>query len=220
MPQNDCGICNKLINCAGVLHSKEEFQTLIAKLLCEGIDSFAELSGILSGLDVAAILARLDALEADVAAAEAAIIVNAGDIVTNAGNIASNAADIVSLDGRVTALEGAGVSTFNWSTTEQVWPFETTIGGDPLYAKAVAVAALPNATGDFHNHGITNLDRIFYYWGEFSNGTILLKVPYVGSSVAGSIDMFVNATQFRLNTGTNYSAWSGYVFLIYSKTGD
>lgn len=44
MPENDCGICNKLINCAGTLITRVEFQTLVGKLLCEGVDSLNTLS--------------------------------------------------------------------------------------------------------------------------------------------------------------------------------
>ena len=43
MPENDCGICDKLINCSGSLNSPVEFQTLIAKLLCELVDSIQTL---------------------------------------------------------------------------------------------------------------------------------------------------------------------------------
>lgn len=43
MPESDCGICNKLINCAGVLTSQVEFQTLTAKLLCELVDAIQTL---------------------------------------------------------------------------------------------------------------------------------------------------------------------------------
>ena len=39
MPENDCGICDKLINCGGSIITTEEFQTLVVKLLCEGVDN-------------------------------------------------------------------------------------------------------------------------------------------------------------------------------------
>ena len=43
MPENDCGICDKLIHCSGSIINPTEFQTLIAKLLCELVDAIQTL---------------------------------------------------------------------------------------------------------------------------------------------------------------------------------
>jgi len=111
---------------------------------------------------------------------------------------------------------GGGLSVFDWTTTEQTYP-HWTYRGAVVYAKLVA-ATLPNATSTFTNHSITNLDLVLDYWGEFSDGTNARKIPYISSSITSSIDMFVNKTQFRLNTATDWSAYSGHIFLLYTKT--
>jgi len=43
MPESDCGLCNLLINCGGAVRTQEQFFTLAAKLLCEGVDVLGDL---------------------------------------------------------------------------------------------------------------------------------------------------------------------------------
>lgn len=38
----------------------------------------------------------------------------------------------------------SGISEFQWSTSEQVWPFEKAIDGSTLYCRQVSIATLPN----------------------------------------------------------------------------
>ena len=49
MPEHDCGLCDLLINCGGHVITKEQYQTLVAKLLCEGVDTLAEFVAIATG---------------------------------------------------------------------------------------------------------------------------------------------------------------------------
>ena len=50
MPEQDCGACEKLVNCGGHLVSERAFRTLVARLLCEGVDSFKTLVDSISAL--------------------------------------------------------------------------------------------------------------------------------------------------------------------------
>jgi len=70
MPEHDCGLCNLLIKCGGHV-GKEQLQTLIARLLCEGVDSFLTLA-----TEFGLTKTQLTELEARVAALEAGPDVN------------------------------------------------------------------------------------------------------------------------------------------------
>ena len=221
MPEHDCGICDKLINCSGSLNSKESFQTLVAKLLCEGIDSFAELAEEISAIgDFAAAIA---ALEAAVIANTAAILANTGDIATNTGDIAMNTGDIATnvgdisaLDGRVTTLEGASVSAFNWTTSEQTWPFETYLG-NTLYAKIVNLGTMPNNTTKNVAHGITSVSHGFVVRVIAREGAE--SYPYPNARITAHRYMaYMNSVNVVVATNANASAQTGYAYLIYSKS--
>ena len=67
MPNNDCGLCDLLVNCGGTVHTKEQFQTLVAKLLCEGVDNLNTLAE-----QLATALSTIEDLEARIEVLEGA----------------------------------------------------------------------------------------------------------------------------------------------------
>ena len=209
MPESDCGICDKLINCSGSLNSKESFQTLVAKLLCEGVDSFAALAVQIGGFG------------AQIIANTAAIAANAANIVINAAAAAANASAIILLDGRVTTLEGASASAFNWTTSEQTWPFET-LNGTTLYAKRVDCGTTFGAGALINTaHGITGLANIHRVWGTLEDSA-LYTLPWTnglgdGTSV-GTFGIWVDATNAVIRCYTNRDGFQAWAYLIYTKS--
>lgn len=105
------------------------------------------------------------------------------------------------------------IPTFEWKTTEQIWPFESTIGNTPLFAKAVAVGTRTAGNTDTIAHGITNLDvaKIHRLELEYVNGTAAAQADYGGAG----INLFIDATNITINGSEGNG--TGYVYVIYGK---
>lgn len=92
----------------------------------------------------------------------------------------------------------------------------------PMYRKGIQLGALPNATTKSVAHGISNphLESIQLY-GEADNGTAVLPLPFPHPNAGVSIDLrYLDATNVRLNTGNNWSTYTGYMWAEYAKTTD
>ena len=111
---------------------------------------------------------------------------------------------------------GGSVEEFQWSTNEQVYPFERGPSGETLYAKQVNLSSIGAATIRGTAHGISNLDassiRFFGAQGEY-------PLNYAHrDSLLGALGSHVTETEIRQLTGSNISAGSGHIRIIYSKT--
>jgi hypothetical protein len=134
-------------------------------------------------------------------------------------------ADVVStLIKDITTLVGGPVA-FQWSTSEQVYPFEKGSNGETLYAKQVTISSFPNNGSQNYPHGISGLgsgtSRVKQIWGVVyrGNGLVARPMPYAHANGQYTIELLTDETNIIIGTGSNYFALdgSGYVRLIYSK---
>jgi hypothetical protein len=112
--------------------------------------------------------------------------------------------------------DNSGGGVFEWSTTEQVWPFEKDINGNTLYCKEVDLGALPNSGTKNVAHGITGLDQ---FWNTFTTWRSGAEVQ-IGNYGASSnyVIFFFNATNCVISSSFNATTYTGRTRLIYSKT--
>jgi len=110
-------------------------------------------------------------------------------------------------------------ATFNWTTSEQVWPFYTD-NGDTIYAKFVSCGSGPNNGTVTDAHGITNFDRLMpgslLSWEASGGGNNL----YAYTSGSTHVIMSVDNTNVNQWSNGDYSGHTFYAYLLYTKTGD
>jgi hypothetical protein len=119
-------------------------------------------------------------------------------------------------------LSGAGgVSAFQWSTSEQVWPFEKARDGSTLYCKEIDFGALPNngTKSVAHNIGHNNKSSIHDFRGliygtgdninPFEKGSITL----LSSQIVGRMDL----TNITVQDGFDWSAATAVFRVWYKK---
>ena len=93
------------------------------------------------------------------------------------------------------------------------------IDGKTLYEKTVNIGALPNATTKVTAHGISNLSWIESMRGVCFGSSTYLPLPFIdNSALTNNIRIDANQTNISVRTSGNYSAFSGYVTLRYTKT--
>ena len=64
-------------------------------------------------------------------------------------------------------------TSFKWSTSEQVYPFQLADDGSPLYCKQIDMGLVPNAGIKQLSHGIPSLDltKIFHISGSANSSS-------------------------------------------------
>ena len=100
---------------------------------------------------------------------------------------------------------------------------ETVIGtwlGKPLYRKTINVGTLPNNTVLRVAHNIINYDRFVNIIGSAKSSTQSLSFPFVGSNLSNNIAIQITTDNIVIITGSDRSAFNGYVTLEYTKTTD
>ena len=124
--------------------------------------------------------------------------------------------DVVEYEEEITALGNELHALANYSTAEQqigIW-----IDGKPIYRKTVDVGALPNATTKNVAHGITDFGTLIRMYGAAKNDTTEVPLPYVTpSNLNQTMSIWRTGNNIRIQTGTDRSAYSGYVTLEYTK---
>ena len=119
---------------------------------------------------------------------------------------------------------GGAVEEFQWSTSEQVYPFEKGHNGETLYAKFIDFGNLPNSGTKQVSHNISNFRefRSFtrgYYPDGHQYDFAREPIPQTHvSSILSCISISYNTTNVTINTGSNRSEEKALVYLIYSKT--
>ena len=116
---------------------------------------------------------------------------------------------------------GGGVEEFEWSTSEQVWPFEKDASGNTLYCKEIDFGSLPNNGAKNVAHNITNF-VLFKFENKArhapSGTTIVLTFITQGSMPSGYLHTEINDTNIFVNSGRDATMYSGTYRLIYTKT--
>jgi hypothetical protein len=115
----------------------------------------------------------------------------------------------------------AAVQPFQWSTSEQVYPFEKASNGDTLYCKEINFGTFPNGGNKSVAHGISGLvdNKVFdfYGMGYATGGDSSVKVPYVDTNPTYNINMSVNSTNVVMSCNGDFSTYSGIAKVIYAK---
>lgn len=92
--------------------------------------------------------------------------------------------------------------------------------GKPLYRKTINVGTLPNNTVLRVAHNIINYDRFVNIIGSAKSSTQSLSFPFVGSNLSDNIAIQITTDNIVIITGSDRSAFNGYVTLEYTKTTD
>lgn len=127
--------------------------------------------------------------------------------------------DYTPLDADAIGFVGTSLAAIlTFSTTEHAvgkWNDKT------LYSKVVEFGALPSTGNKTVNHGISNIDKVYFVFGLAvgSNGA-WLSIPYTHPSNGNAqIQVQGTSTGIKLDVGTtDRSAFSGYFIYFYTKT--
>lgn len=95
--------------------------------------------------------------------------------------------------------------------------------GKPIYTKTIYIDSLPNATSNTYNHGIENVDMIWFdssnSFAIWSNGNVGV-MPFAADNVNFIGLHGANKTQFGITTATDRTSLAAYITLKYTKTTD
>ena len=118
------------------------------------------------------------------------------------------------------ATGSGGITAFQWSTSEQTWPYELDSSGNTLYAKKISFGVLPNASTKTVAHNISYLSdirklfRVHVHGVSNASNTIhfVYPDPYPGYETS----IYVNQTNLSIGTWGNDTGYDAYFYLIYS----
>ena len=113
-----------------------------------------------------------------------------------------------------------GSLAFQWSTSEQVYPFEKDAAGNTLYCKIIDVGALPNAGSKTVASGLTDVTKIFTWQGfalKSSAPGRQYQMPGGWESGGYAIAGGFNPDQFECGTAWDATGFTGKVYVKYSK---
>ena len=109
------------------------------------------------------------------------------------------------------------VDTNKLHTLSEIDTGQTWIDGKRIYRKTIDFGALPSTANKAVAHGITTLDKMVSFNAFADNGTIQLTIPQSQSTDSFSIHIYFSQTDIQIQTWDNYSAYSAYVSLEYTK---
>ena len=106
--------------------------------------------------------------------------------------------------------------SLNYSTPEQSTG-ATWTDGKTVYQKTISLGTLPNAGNMNVAHGITGLSRVISFQGNATFGTSAFRpLPFVSTGTQ-SLEMSVNATNVQIFASGDWSPYTGFVTLFYTK---
>lgn len=116
-------------------------------------------------------------------------------------------------------LDELVIETSNAITTGTEFETGRVIDGKKEYAKRIDCGAMPNAAEKRVSHGITNVYQYTKIEGIAKYGDTILPLPYIDvATPSRSIGIYLpNATQIYMYSGYNWSSFTGYVTIYYTK---
>ena len=108
------------------------------------------------------------------------------------------------------------INNSNSYSTEEVKTGGTWIDGKPIYRKVVDVGTLPNATSKTVLHNIQNLDSVV-------NLKLIAKdnINNIVCNFGGTnLSVYIDVTNIIITSNNNFTGYSGYVIIEYTKTTD
>jgi hypothetical protein len=119
-------------------------------------------------------------------------------------------------------LYDGGVAAFEWSTSEQIYPYEKGFNGETLYCKVVSFSAAVGWSGAAH--GVTNfrLHRMTAFvkdstWAGGANCYANIPMTLPDNPTGYGISLHTDTTMISCRIGANIGGGTAYVYLIYSK---
>lgn len=116
---------------------------------------------------------------------------------------------------------GGGISEFQWSTSEQVWPFEKDSTGNTLYCKQINVNPTAN-NGWVSTAHSTSYSKTKTLYGVLRNtswagalSAVPLPIAFDGSALNGMI--YVGDTFMSLYTNSAYAGALAEIYWVYAK---
>ena len=124
-----------------------------------------------------------------------------------------------------TGATGSAGSAFQWSASEQTYPFEKNSAGNTLYAVEIDLGTLPNNGSKSVAHGISSFDatKVFRVEGLASSNTysgsnkIAIQLGWATTVASSALQLYLYNSNIELLTGQNLSALSGKLRIYYSK---
>lgn len=117
----------------------------------------------------------------------------------------------------------AQINPFQWSTSEQVWPFEKNSSGNTLYCKEINFGALPNngtknVAHNISGFAVANLYRIEMTAINTTYGWSMLLPQVRNDSLTYQIGGGVSASNIYIVTAWDYTMVNSTVRIIYTKS--
>lgn len=110
------------------------------------------------------------------------------------------------------------VDNSNSYSTDETLTGGKWIDGKPIYRKVVDCGAMPNNTVKLVAHNISNLDNTISISGYAKSTIETLPLPFSG--ILGVIEAYTNSTDIKIGSSYDFSSYSGYVIVEYTKTTD
>ena len=108
-------------------------------------------------------------------------------------------------------------------STEEVATGGKWIDGKPIYRKTVEIGNLPNNTVKQIANVLSNVDNIVEIRGVAKSSTLGIVLPYI--DISGGVTYLANIyvsskTHLQVNTNYNFSSYTGFAVIYYTKTTD
>ena len=108
------------------------------------------------------------------------------------------------------------VDSSNSYSTEEIKTGGTWIDGKPIYRKVVNVGTLPDKTSKNVQHNIQNLDKVLEIKLVANDGISSIVCNFGGKEMG----VYIDAANVIITSGDNFTGYSGYAIIEYTKTTD
>lgn len=113
------------------------------------------------------------------------------------------------------------LSSFIWSSKEQVYPLEKAADGSTLYCKEIYAGSLPNNGVKLAAHGIASiaLGKVHKLSGvAIDTSNLVIPLPSASTSNGYNVVLALTPTDVYIATAQNYSAYTvTKIRIIYAK---
>lgn len=138
--------------------------------------------------------------------------------------------DDATLSPQIRYQAGDSELLFSYELIEQVvpiadYPYSTNetatgkkwIDGRTIYSKVINFGALPDTTTKNVAHGISSINSFITLKGIATDGSNYYPMPSGRTTDTNNIDLFANGTNVSVTTATNWSTYSAYIVVEYTK---
>ena len=133
---------------------------------------------------------------------------------------AITAGGTITINGNCTASDTVTeqIANINGAYSENEHIVGQWINGKTAYEKTINIGALPNSTTKTIAHNISNLSWVISLNGICNGSNTYLPLPFIdNSNITNNIRIDCNATNISVRTSGNYSSFSGYVTIRYTR---